>query len=132
MLPGSITLRPWMERDFVEIQRLSSAEGWPTPQSRPVAALDAWRQSSPAIVAVEGTRVIGFVRALTDGAVTMYIAEILVEPPWRGKGIGRALIQACHDLYPSTRLDLLSTAAADKFYQAMDFRPFQGYRKSYP
>jgi GNAT superfamily N-acetyltransferase len=74
---------------------------------------------------------IGFVRALTDGEVTMYIAELFVSPDWRGQRIGRALLDTCHLLYPHTRLDLLSTEAADQFYESNGFRRFQGFRKSY-
>jgi hypothetical protein len=41
------------------------------------------------------------------------------------------LIEACHHLCPSTRLDLLSGGTADGFYEANGFRRFQGFRKSY-
>jgi GNAT superfamily N-acetyltransferase len=129
-LPAGIDIRAWTETDFSAIQRLSSAEGWPTPAARPEDALASWCNAWPAMVAVCEGEIVGFVRALTDGAVTMYIAELLVAPEWRGRGLGRALLEACHLLFPRTRLDLLSTAA-DRFYEANGFRPFQGYRKSY-
>ncbi len=66
-------------------------------------------------MATSNDMVIGFVRALTDGEVTMHIAEVVVEPERREQGIGRALLEACHALYPRTRVDLLSTDAADDF-----------------
>ena len=130
-LPTDVAIRAWTDADFPSIQRLSSTEGWPTPENRPDDALAAWRQSWPALVATDGETVIGFLRALTDGAVTTYIAELLVEPRWRGKGIGRALVETCHNLCPSTRLDLLTTGSGDRFYEAAGFRHFGGYRKSY-
>ena len=76
-------------------------------------------------MATSNDMVIGFVRALTDGEVTMYIAEAVVEPERREQGIGRALLEACHALYPRTR------DAADDFYRALGFRPLPGFRKSY-
>jgi GNAT superfamily N-acetyltransferase len=130
-LPARIDIRAWTEADFPAVQRLSSAEGWPTPMARPDEALASWRNSWPALVATAGDGVVGFVRALTDGEVTMYIAELLVAPEWRGRGVGRALLDTCHLLYPHTRLDLLSTQSADPFYEANGFRRFQGFRKSY-
>jgi GNAT superfamily N-acetyltransferase len=130
-LPPGVTIRGWTESDFIAIQRLSSAEGWPTPQDRPTEAVAAWRKSWPALVATHGEDVVGFLRALTDGAVTTYVCEVLVVPAWRDRGIGRALIEACHHLCPSTRLDLLSGGTADGFYEANGFRRFQGFRKSY-
>jgi predicted N-acetyltransferase YhbS len=126
-----ITIRSYQDGDFPDIQRLSSLAGWPTPSARPTDAQHAWQQSHPALVAVHNGQVIGFLRAITDGAVTTYIAELLVVKEWRGQGVGRALVEACHELVPATRLDLLSTAQADSFYAANGFRPFQGYRKSF-
>jgi len=133
-LPPGVTVRGWTESDFAAIQRLSSAEGWPTSQDRATEAMAAWRKSWPALVATHGEDVVGFLRALTDGAVTTYVCEVLVVPAWRGRGIGRALIEACHHLCPSTRLDLLSGGTADggfRLYEANGFRCFQGFRKSY-
>ncbi len=78
-LPYSASIRAWREPDFAIIQWLSNAEGWPTPRRRPEDALAAWRNSWPALVALEGENIIGFLRALSDGAVTMYIAEVLID-----------------------------------------------------
>jgi GNAT superfamily N-acetyltransferase len=129
--PAGTQIRAWAEADFPDIQRLSSTEGWPTPTERPDEALTSWRNAWPTLVAAADGALVGFVRALTDGEVTIYIAELLVVPGWRGRGLGRALLEACHLLYPHTRLDLLSTESADRFYEANGFRSFQGFRKSY-
>jgi RimJ/RimL family protein N-acetyltransferase/predicted N-acetyltransferase YhbS len=126
-----ITLRNYQEEDFQAIQQLSVLEGWPTPTSRPAEARQAWQHSNPALVAVHQGQVIGFLRAITDGFVTAYIADLLVAEVWRGQGIGKALVDACHELVPLTRLDLLSSGQADRFYEVNDFRRFQGFRKSY-
>lgn len=131
MPPADVTIRAWTDADFASIQRLSNVEGWPTSENRSDDALVAWRQSWPALVATDGETVIGFLRALTDGRVTTYIAELLVEPQWRRMGIGRALVETCHNLCPSTRLDLLTTGSGNRFYEAAGFRRFGGYRKSY-
>jgi GNAT superfamily N-acetyltransferase len=128
--PG-ITIRAWTETDFAGIQKLSKLEGWSTPYERPTDALHAWCHSWPTFVATENADMIGFFRALTDGYVTTYIAEILVVKSWQRRGLGQAFLELCHYLYPSTRFDLLSTEGARIFYQACGFRPFQGFRKSY-
>ncbi|ETX03519.1 MAG: hypothetical protein ETSY1_46955 (plasmid) [Candidatus Entotheonella factor] len=114
------------------IQHLSELEGWSTPRDRPSDALNAWRHSWPTLVALDQADLVGFFRALTDGSVTTYVAEILVAQAWRGQGLGQAFLDLCHRLYPETRLDLLSTEGAHGFYQTHGFRAFQGFRKSYP
>ncbi|MEW6545523.1 MAG: GNAT family N-acetyltransferase [Bacillota bacterium] len=127
---AGITIRAWREEDFPAIQEISSGEGWLTPKVRPSEAFLAWERSYPALVAVHEGEVIGFLRALTDGEVTTYVAELAVVPRFRRQGIGRALIEACHRLCPHTRLDVLLIGSADAFYEATGFHPCRGYRKS--
>ncbi len=131
-LPSGIEIRAWTEGDFPTIQRLSSAEGWTSSTQRPADSLLAWQHSWPALVAVEGEMVVGFVRGLSDGAITMFIADMAVDMRLRGRGIGRTLLDVCHYLYPTTRLDLLAVDDARAFYKACGFRVIHdGMRKSY-
>ena len=131
-LPQGVSIRPWQDADFQSIQKLSSAEGWPTPEQRPDEASVAWRHSWPALVATdEGNNIVGFIRALSDTEVTTYIADFLVAPSHRQRGIGRALLDACHHLFPRTRFDLLSMDSATQFYESNGFRRFPGFRKNY-
>lgn len=130
-LPPGVIIRPFATADFLEVQALSTTEGWPTPVERPAEALLAWQNAWPALVAVDGTAVIGFLRAITDGAVSLYLAELLVAPAWRRRGVATLLLEVCHRLYPTTRIDLLATASSQAYYQANGFRPFAGFRKSF-
>ena len=131
-LPSGIEIRAWTDADFPAIQRISSAEGWPSPTQRAADSLFAWHHSWPTLVAVEGETIVGFVRGLTDGAITMFIAEMAVDAQLRGRGIGRTLLNVCHYLYPTTRLDLLAADDARAFYRACGFRMIHdGMRKSY-
>lgn len=131
-LPSGIEICAWSEANFPAIQRLSSAEGWTSPTQRPTDSLLAWQHSWPALVAMEGEMIVGFVRGLTDGTITMYIADMAVDMRLRGRGIGRALLDVCHALYPTTRLDLLAADDARAFYKVCGFRVLHdGMRKSY-
>lgn len=130
-LPKGILIRQFVEKDFSSVQRLYEKEGWMTFIKRKEDSLKAWKSSSISLVATDGEIIVGLVRALTDGEITTYIAEIIIDMDYRGKGIGAALLDACHNLYPHTRLDLLSTEGADEFYENNKFRKTTGFRKSY-
>lgn len=130
-LPQGISVRQFIEADFPLIQKLYKQEGWLTFINRPEDALAAWKSSNITLVAVDGDTVVGLVRALTDEKITTYIAEIIVDTNYRGKGIGKALLDICHSLCPYTRFDLLSTEGADQFYKSNNFRIATGFRKSF-
>ena len=131
-LPPDIHIRCWSEADFPAIEHLSILQGWPTVHDRPEEARIAWQHSWPALVATKGEHVIGFVRGLTDGEITTYIAELLIDPSYRGKGLGRLLLEACHALFPHTRLDLISTEESVDFYKDNGFRyTGEGLRRNY-
>jgi hypothetical protein len=87
--PDGVTVRAWTETDFPAVQQLSAAEGWTTPLARPEAARQAWLRSEPALVAVVDGAIVGFLRGLSDGGVTVYIAEVLVAPAWRAARLAR-------------------------------------------
>ncbi len=125
-----VSVREFCTEDFAAIQFLSQQEGWPTPVERPAEGLKAWQQSNVRLVAEHDGQIVGFVRGLTDLAVTMYIAEILVKKDHRGKGIGTALLEECQRLHPTVRIDLLSAEASDGFYLERGFRTFSGFRRS--
>src|SRR5258706_5972510 len=131
VLPDQISIRAWQEADYTAVCELAVAEGWTTLHDRPADGLLAWKHSWPVLVVMHDRNLIGFLRALTDEAVTLYVADLLVAPAWRGQGISSRLLKLCHLLYPSVRFDLLSTEHAEKFYQSQGFRSFQGFRKSY-
>lgn len=130
-LPQGILIRQFTEADFPLIKNLYEQEGWMTFINRELDALQAWKNSTVALVAIDGNNIVGLVRALSDGKIITYIAEIIVDINYSDKGIGRALLDVCHNLYPSTRFDLLSSESADEFYKSNKFRIVTGFRKSY-
>jgi GNAT superfamily N-acetyltransferase len=131
-LPDGVSIRPWQQKDFSAVQQISAAEGWVVPRERPGDMLSAWHHSWPALVALDHQgMIIGFLRALSDGKVTTYVAEILVIHKWRGQGIGSALLNVCHHMYPNTRLDILVPGFSDGFYERQGFTPENGFRRSH-
>jgi GNAT superfamily N-acetyltransferase len=91
------------------------------------AQLDSYIGSGEVLVAMSGGAVVGHVQFLDDGADTE-IKNMAVAASHRGRGIGRALIEAAVQLARSRGRSVVSvaTAAADignlRFYQRAGFR----------
>lgn len=130
-MPSEIKIREYEEKDFPAVQKLYEREGWLTIIKRPEEAFKAWGNSHPALVAEVDSEIAGVVRALTDTEITMYISELLVSEKLRKKGLGSILINACHLLYPNTRIEVLASEESASFYKKHEFRSFSGFRKSY-
>lgn len=117
-------------RDFTAIIGLYRAHGW-THASDPTRLRLAVESSSLSIVAVTpDDRVVGFARAMSDEAFAVYIADILVAPDHQRQGIGRALMQAILDHYPTSRFHhqvLVAERGAEGFYESMGLTPVSTY-----
>jgi predicted N-acetyltransferase YhbS len=87
--------------------------------------------SHPSMVAIHNGYICGYIRCITDEVITLFVAELLVDPQLRGHGVGGKLLQACHSLYPSTRMEMLATSTSKTYYEQKDFRAFYGFRKTY-
>jgi GNAT superfamily N-acetyltransferase/nitroimidazol reductase NimA-like FMN-containing flavoprotein (pyridoxamine 5'-phosphate oxidase superfamily) len=76
--------------------------------------------------ATRGDRLIATARAVTDGARFAWIADVFVDEPERGRGVGRALVTMLLD-HPQVRgcaRVLLRTNTAEALYGSLGFRTF--------
>ena len=72
-----------------------------------------------------GGRQIGFGRAVTDRATFAYLADVFIDPDYRGRGLGKWLI-ACilaHPELQGLRRWLLGTRDAHALYRKLGFVP---------
>lgn len=126
-----LKIRPYEETDFPAIHQLNEQEGWSNLVAKQQQTKAAWQGSNLAVVAEQDGQLVGCLRALTDGAVTLYVCELIIEKSRRGSGIGGKLMQHVHDLYPETRMELLASTTSRSYYEAKKFRAFYGFRKTY-
>lgn len=71
----------------------------------------------------ESGKQIGFSRVITDYATTFYLCDVIVDEPYRGMGIGKALLDAIYDNNEVSSLrGILATRDAHEFYQKYGFQ----------
>jgi ribosomal protein S18 acetylase RimI-like enzyme len=111
------------------VLRLHEVEGWPSLPEDPARALRSLTAPGVrAVVAVEGDTVRGFACALTDGEVTSYLTNLVVDAAARRQGIASELIAHVFQRCGTQRMDLLSEDAAQDFYRARPHRVMPGFR----
>lgn len=126
-----VTIRPYETEDLSAITDLLKDESWTTLAADPSRFDQAMKGSSPALVELHNGEICGYIRCITDQVITLLVAELLVDGKLRGQGVGGKLLQAAHDLFPSTRMEMLATSTSKSYYEQKKFRPFYGFRKTY-
>lgn len=126
-----IEFRTYREEDFEVIHHLNMQEEWNNLVAKKEDTKNAWKQSNIAFVACLDNQVIGYIRGMTDGFITLYVCELIIDSNFRGKGIGTNLLKYVHDQFPKTRVELLASSTSRFYYESQKFRSFSGFRKTH-
>ncbi len=81
---------------------------------------------------LDGNRQIGFARVITDRATIAYLGDVFVLPDYRGRGLGKWLVDCVleHPELQGLRRWILITRDAHDIYAARGFKPLarpEGY-----
>ena len=89
------------------------------------AALDKALEASICFTALMGDEMVGFARVITDGVTMAYLSDVYVEEAYRGKSIGKRLMEAVmsHPDLKNLRRFLLATKDAHSLYAQYGFQP---------
>ena len=93
---------------------------WPRPYDR--ERVRAALERTLNVSAWQDDRLVGAVRVLTDGYLFNTIPEVMVDPAWQRRGIGRALMQRALAAAPGGRLFFGAQVGNERFFEKAGFR----------
>lgn len=75
----------------------------------------------------EGEKQIGFARVVTDYNIVAYLMDVFIHEDYRGRGLGKWLVQVIldHPDLKHVRRWLLATSDAHDLYRKFDFQPIE-------
>ena len=114
-------IRPVEPEEYEAVRQFLAAEGWRQRVADPVKFSEMMRGSARALAAWEGARVVGFARALCDGASNGYISMVAVAADRRGRGLGRRLVEHLVGDDPSITWVLRAGRGSRGFWEKLGF-----------
>lgn len=125
---GTIDVRPFESADAEAIARLSTTVQWPSLTDPDVVRRVCAAPGAVAYVAEHEGAVIGWAQAMGDGVLQSHLGFVAVHPDHRGRGIARLLVVAAFQATRTLRMDLVTSADADGFYEAFAHTRMSGFR----
>ena len=108
--------------DYESVRQFLSEAGWEHRVSDLEQFKTMMENTKRTVIAFEGSRVVGFARALCDEVSNGYISMVAVAPDRRGQGIGRALIQRLTSDGDTITWVLRAGHGSDEFWEKVGFR----------
>lgn len=116
-------VRPIRAGEIEAARALLMASGWSHRVADAAQFRELLARSQMALVAVDDGRVVGFLRALTDGVTNGYVSMVAVDEALRRNGIGTALMRAAMGDNPQITWVLRAgRPGVAAFYEKLGFR----------
>ena len=118
------TFRPVQLEDYELVRQLLVATGWHSRVANEERFKRMLDGANRTIVALEEMRVVGFARALFDGASNGYISTVAVAVDRQGRGIGREMVKRLMDVPDPDKITWVLRAGRGSipFWENMGFK----------
>jgi len=112
-----------------QLFRLFYAAGWAGSEPEPEpSSLDFFNipfiNSTLVVSAWDNERLIGVVRVLSDKFIRSAIYDLVVDPDYKSKGIGKELIQRCINHFPDTEWLVQTEKHIAGYYEKLGFNVY--------
>ncbi|MDX6692852.1 MAG: hypothetical protein QOF02_455 [Blastocatellia bacterium] len=114
--------RPITEDEYEAVRQFLSEMGWQHRVGDVAKFRKMLEQTSRTVVAVDGSNIVGFARALCDEVSNGYISMVAVAAGRRGEGIGRELVRRLMRDDAGITWILRAGRGSDGFWEKMGFR----------
>jgi len=119
----------WVEEEIVTLYK---SAGWWKESYDPSGIKKLIKGSFAFAVIIDSIsgKAIGMGRILSDGVSDAYLQDLVILPEYRGKGIGRKLVEFLLDYCLSRGIlwiALISEPGQDSFYLSLGFKPLGRY-----
>jgi GNAT superfamily N-acetyltransferase len=102
------------------MKMIDDEDGWDYASKSMAKKYAIALESSITYVASEGDVLCGYSRSLDDCGFYIYVCDLLVRPDYRGKDIGRKLMECLYKDYPNHVVYVMSDV--DGYYEKVDFK----------
>jgi len=104
-----------------EVINIYRANRWSSAE-KPEKLIPALRASDALVTARMSGILVGIGNAISDGHMVVYYPHMLVHPDYKGKGVGRAMMEKMQQKYRGFHQQMLTAdAEAIGFYESMGF-----------
>lgn len=111
-----------------QLYRLFFQAGWTNSQTSDPKILRKFNapfiNSTMVISAWDSERLVGAIRVLSDKVIRSVIYDLVVDPEYQNKGIGKELVRRCIDHYPDTEWLVQTEKHIASFYEKMGFKVY--------
>ena len=122
-------VRSWNENEIVNLYR---AAGWWKEEYDPADICQIIEGSFGFAVAIDtgSGRAIGMGRAVADGISDAYLQDLITDPKFRGKGIGKSIVSMLVEHCKKSGISwigLIAEPGSEEFYLSLGFERMRGY-----
>jgi GNAT superfamily N-acetyltransferase len=118
-----IVFREGHDVDLDRLAALFASVGWQHRLGDRERLAQLVSGSRYAVSALEGAELVGFARAISDGAFNAYVSTVVVAPSHRGRGLGRGLVRALVEGREHLQFVLHAAEGVHGFYARLGFAP---------